>query len=200
MEFLTEGLFGPKRQTYWHRRLKQSEVQRAAAPAVQRLKEVTGEIADLKRRIERQVANLEAEDTTPGLRRRIAGRIAELEQALEEREERARRLAEEAADAPPTAAELGAALDRLPVITERLPHLPQVDMRALLDSLHLQLAYQPTAQAVDVELTLLVDEPPGRRGEVAEVWSVPPAGLEPAHRAPEARALSSELRGLEPGV
>ena len=36
------------------------------------------------------------------------------------------------------------------------------------------LAYQPAAQAVDVELTLLVDEPPGRRGEVAEVWSVPP--------------------------
>jgi hypothetical protein len=26
--------------------------------------------------------------------------------------------------------------------------------------------------------------------------SVPPAGFEPAHRAPEARALSPELRGL----
>ena len=38
---------------------------------------------------------------------------------------------------------------------------------------HLQLAYQPAAQAVDVELTLLVDEPPGRRGKVAEVWSCP---------------------------
>src|SRR6266498_2208396 len=42
-----------------------------------------------------------------------------------------------------------------------------------LDTLHLQLAYQPTAQAVDVELTLFVDEPPSRRGEVADVWSVP---------------------------
>jgi len=28
-------------------------------------------------------------------------------------------------------------------------------------------------QAVDVELSLLVDETPDRRGEVAEVWSVP---------------------------
>ena len=50
-------------------------------------------------------------------------------------------------------------------------------MRGLLDSLHLHLAYQPAAQAVDVELTLVVDEPPDRRGEVAEVWSVPPGGV-----------------------
>jgi hypothetical protein len=27
-------------------------------------------------------------------------------------------------------------------------------------------------------------------------YPVPPAGFEPAHRAPEARALSPELRGL----
>ena len=36
------------------------------------------------------------------------------------------------------------------------------------------------AGGLDVELTLLVDEPQGR-GEVAEVWSVPPAGIGPAH-------------------
>jgi hypothetical protein len=84
-------------------------------------------------------------------------------------------LAQEAADAPPTAADLGAALDRLPLIAERLPHLPQGEMRTLFDSLHMQLAYQPAAQAVDVELTLLIDAPPDRRGEIAEVWSVPPA-------------------------
>ena len=52
-------------------------------------------------------------------------------------------------------------------------------MRTLFDSLHLQLAYQPAAQAVDVELTLLIDAPPDRRGEIAEVWSVPPVGFEP---------------------
>ena len=91
---------------------------------------------------------------------------------MEERRERATALAEEATDAPPTAADLGAALDSLPMIAERLPHLPQPEMRALFDSLHLQLAYQPTAQAVDVDLTLLMDEPPDCRWEVAEVWSV----------------------------
>jgi hypothetical protein len=129
-------------------------VQSDAAPATQHLKEVTTEIADLKRRIERQAANLEAEDTTPALRRRIAGRIAELEEAVEEHQERARKLA------PPT-------------------RRPQPEMCSLLDSLHVQLAYRPAAQAVDVELTLLVDEPLGRRGEVAEVWSVPPGRVGP---------------------
>jgi len=51
--------------------------------------EVTAEIADLQRRIERQIANLEAENTTPALRRRITTRIAELEEAVEERRQRA---------------------------------------------------------------------------------------------------------------
>jgi site-specific DNA recombinase len=179
VEFLSRGLFGSERQTYWHRRLKQSTALRAAAPAAERLKEVRAAIADLGRRIERQVANLETDDTTPALRRRIGARIAELEQQVEERRERVAALAEEAMDAPPTAADLGGALDRLPMIAERLPHLPQPEMRALFDSLHLRLTYQPAVQAVDVELSLLVDETPDRRGEVAEVWSVPPGGVGP---------------------
>jgi site-specific DNA recombinase len=142
VEFLSEALFGPDRAAYWHRRLKQSEAQATgAAPAV-RLEDVTKEIGDLQRRIERQVSALEAEDTTPALRRRFAARIAELEQQVEERQGVARKLADEAADAPPTAAELGAALDRLPLMAERLSQLPQPEMRALLDTLHLQLASQ----------------------------------------------------------
>jgi ribosome-interacting GTPase 1 len=36
-------------------------------------------------RIERKIANLEAEDATPALRQRIAARIAELEEAVEGR-------------------------------------------------------------------------------------------------------------------
>ncbi len=35
---------------------------------------------------------------------------------------------------------------------------------------------QPAAPSVDVELSLLDDETPDRRGEVAEVWSVHPTG------------------------
>ena len=77
--FLSTAVFGPERQTYWCPLLAVSEVKQSAAPAAERMKEVTAEVADLQRRIERQVANLEAEDTTPALRRRIAARIAELE-------------------------------------------------------------------------------------------------------------------------
>jgi hypothetical protein len=76
------------------------------------------------------VANLETDDTTPTLRRRIAARIVQLEEQAEERRERARKLAQEAADAPPRAADLGAVLDRLPMMAERLPHLPQPEIRA----------------------------------------------------------------------
>ncbi len=178
MGFLSAALFGPERQAYWRRRLADSEVKQSAAPAADRLKVATSEIADLQRRIGRQIANLEAEDTTPALRRRIAARIAELEESAENRRQRAVALAQEVAEAPPTAADLATALDQLPLL-ERLPELPQPELRALFDSLRLQIAFQPGEAAVDVEVALFADEPPDRRGQVAEVRSVPPGGIEP---------------------
>jgi hypothetical protein len=51
---------------------------------------------------------------------------------------------------------------------------------ALFDSLHLGIMFQPGEHAVDVEVTLAADEPPDPDNRVSEVWSVPPAGLEPA--------------------
>jgi hypothetical protein len=74
--FLSTALFGSERETYWRRRLEDTEVEQPAAPAAERLTEVTAEIADLQHRIERQIANLEAEDATPAVRRRIATRVA----------------------------------------------------------------------------------------------------------------------------
>jgi len=44
---------------------------RETPPVRDRIKELQGEITELERRIERQVANLEAEDATPSLRRRV---------------------------------------------------------------------------------------------------------------------------------
>ena len=165
-------------QTYWRRRLADSDLKQSAAPAAERIKEITAEVADLQRRIERQVANLEAEDTTPALRRRIAARIAELEEAVDDRRRRTTALVQEATDAPPTPADLATALDQLPLI-DRLPELPQRELRDLFDSLRLQVAFQPAEAAVDVEVTLFADESPDRRGEVAEVQSVPPGRTGP---------------------
>src|SRR6266542_1899201 len=150
----------------------------SAAPVGERLKEVTAEVADLERRIERQIANLEAEDATPSLRQRIGARIAELEEAVEDRRRRAAALAQEVADAPPTAADLATALDQLPLL-DRLPELPQPELRTLFDSLRLQVAFQPADAAIDVEVALFADEPLDRRKEVAEVQSVPPGGAGP---------------------
>src|SRR5438105_15954574 len=45
------------------------------------------------------------------------------------------------------------------------------------------------------EIELKRARPAGKGSRTAR--TVPPAGFEPAHRAPEARALSPELRGLE---
>ena len=175
--FLSTALFGPERQTYWRRRLADCGSKQPAAPVGERLKEVTTEVADLERRIERQIANLEAEDATPALRQRIAARIAELEEAVEDRRRRATALAQEVADAPPTAADLATALDQLPLL-DRLPELPQPELRTLFDSLRLQVAFQPGEAAVDVEVALFADEPSDRRKEVAEVQSVPPGRTE----------------------
>ena len=64
------------------------------------------------------------------------------------------------------------------MIAERLPTCPSRTCVGSWESLHLRLAYQLAAQAVEVELTLVVDEQPDPRGEVAEVWSVPLARIE----------------------
>jgi len=93
------------------------------APTHDRLKELHGEITDLQRRIERQVANLEAEDATPSPRRRVGARIAE-EEALEERRQHANALAAQSADVPPTVVDLTTAHDRLPLLAERLRTCP----------------------------------------------------------------------------
>jgi hypothetical protein len=42
----------------------------------------------------------------------------------------------------------------------------------------MRIAFQPAAHAVDVEVTLVADEPTDRDGETSQVWSVPPGGLD----------------------
>jgi hypothetical protein len=69
------------------------------------------------------------------------------------------------------------------------------DFRDLLTALNFEASYDPTRRELTIRVTLVPEltHPGGVR---APLLSVPPAGFEPAHRAPEARALSPELRGL----
>ena len=90
---------------------------------------------------------------------------------MEDRCRRAAALAQEVADAPPTAADLATALDQLPLL-DRLPELPQPELRTLWDSLRLRSRSTPARPPFDVEVALFADEPSDRRKEVAEVQSV----------------------------
>ena len=68
---------------------------------------------------------------------------------------------------------------RLSLLSERLQDLPQAELRALFDSLQLQIAFQPQTRTIDVEVTLVADEPPDRDGETSQVWVVPSGGVGP---------------------
>jgi hypothetical protein len=72
-------------------------------------------------------------------------------------------LAQEVADGPTTAAHLATALEPL---LDRLPELPQAELRTLFDSLRLQVAFHPGEAAVDVEVALL---PTNRRTSAEKV-------------------------------
>lgn len=80
-QFLATALFGPDRLTYWTRALDDADDPEHTAPVAARLAEVQAEIADLERRLNRQLLhrqllNLEADDTTVALRKRIGARVA----------------------------------------------------------------------------------------------------------------------------
>jgi hypothetical protein len=87
-----------------------------------------------------------------------------------------------------------------PKSEEPLSDAPQAELRELFEKLQLTIAYQPEDQALEVEVTLYEDawnETEGRPHIRAEDYMAPPVGLEPTPPAPEAGALSTELRGLK---
>jgi hypothetical protein len=80
-------------------------------------------------------------------------------------------------------ADVAPLLERLPVLATNLAGAPQRELRALFESLALEVAYQPAEEAIDIGLTLYDDERSlPALCEVSEDWSVPPAGFEPATR------------------
>jgi len=195
--FLATALFGPDRTDYWRRCLQEAAEPGQAAPAAERVREVEAEIADLERRLSRQLLNFEGDDVTAALRRRVAERIAELEAAITERQQHLAALAEQAAIAPPTFTDIAPLLDRLPILADRLAQAPQGELRALFDKLQLDIAYRPGENALDVALTLYDCDQTNDAAQVrAEDWSVPPAGLEPATRRLEGgRSIQLSYRG-----
>jgi site-specific DNA recombinase len=183
LPFLATALFSEERTDYWRAGLEAAAEPQSAAPAKERAQEIEAEIADFERRITRQLVNLEADDVTTALRRRVGERVVELEDAIAERRKRLVVLARASATEPPTLADVAPLLDRLPILASALDAAPQGELRALFDALQLDIVFQPADSAVDVAVTLY-DRGDGS-GDVAahvraEDWSAPPAGLEPA--------------------
>ncbi len=201
LPFLATALFSRERADYWRHCLDAAAKPERAAPAAARANEVEVEIADLERRLARQVLNLEADDVTQALRRRIGDRVAELEASIAERRERLAALANEAATEAPTFADVAPLLERLPILADRLACAPHGELRALFDALQMEVVFHPDENAVDVALTLCDRwhaDAEGVLRERAEDWSAPPAGFEPATVCLEGScSIRAELRGPE---
>ncbi len=154
LRFLATALFSPERTGYWRTCLETATEPERAAPANERAEEIEAEIADLERRLTRQLVNLEADAVTAALRRRVGQRVAELEEAIAERREWLVALARDSATEAPTLADVAPLLDRLPILATSLDAAPQGELRALFDALQLDVVYQPADSAVDVAVTL----------------------------------------------
>ena len=198
--FLATALFGPDRTGYWRACLESAAEPERAAPAKERAEEIEAEIADVERRLTRQLVNLEADDVTPALRRRVGERVAELEDAIAER-------ALTIGGTRPRLGDRGAHVGRRRPVTR-----PTADPRRLARrgapgrtaggirraAARRRLPAGRKCARVAVTLYDRGSETAQSAAQVrAEDWLAPSAGLEPAHTAPEADALSAELRGRE---
>jgi DNA invertase Pin-like site-specific DNA recombinase len=158
--FLGTAIFGPERFGYWEHVLDVADEPEKAAPAASRVAAVESEIVDFERRLDRQVLNLEADEITPSLRRHIAQRVAELEDAITERRQQLVALAGEAVTEPPALADVATLLDQLPLFADRFAELPPSELRALFEIVQLELAFHPAGGAIDVGVMLSLDPPP----------------------------------------
>jgi hypothetical protein len=167
--FLATALFGPGRQDCWRRCLEDATAPDRVAPASVRRDEVEAEIAELERRLDRQVCNLESDEVTPLLRRRVAARIAELEEAIAERQTRLAALDAETVAGPVSYAAVASLLDRLPILGHRLADAPDAELRTLYEALQLKLTYHPAEQQGDDSAQVRAEDcfvPPGGAGPV----------------------------------
>jgi hypothetical protein len=136
-DFLEAGVYGPDRVAYWEHVLAAADPRDDPAPLRARISGQEGRTAELRARLRRQVLNLEAEDLTPQTRRRVVGRIAELEEELARAQDSLARLRGQAAAAPPDARTVRELLATFPIRGADLRDLRKDDLRDLLASLDL---------------------------------------------------------------
>ncbi len=148
----------------------------------------------MQTRIRRLVTNLEAVEPGSEIAADIRARMDELARLRSKKQSQVEAAEKEAAQVPdPESAE--ALMAVLPLLDVDWELVSDQDFRALLAALNFEASYDPTKRELTIRVTLVpqLTHPDGGR---APLLSVPPAGFEPAPHAPEACALSPELRGL----
>jgi hypothetical protein len=194
LDFLATAIFGPEREEYWRHCLTMANEDQTNWPVENRRLELEKEVVDLEARLERQVLSLEAEDATPALRKRVAQRIAELDEALADRSHRLDQLAPQAPPEAPQFGDVAELLSKLPLIASRLRELPTAELRQLFEGLQLQVTYHHEKKEADVEIVPHKGLVP-RDG--AQVCPVPPvrAGIDLSSLV-RFRALHQALGGV----
>ena len=191
VEFLSTHLFGPDRIEALRASL--ADVGPEADHSLAEVERLASELDGIKKRIRRLVTNLEAQEPDSEIADDIRGRLEELA-GLRTTKQRALEAAENEMAQVPDAESAEALVGALPLLDVDWELVRNQEFRELLAALNFEASYDPTKRELTIRVTLVPEltDPDGGR---APLLSVPPAGFEPAHRAPEARALSPELRG-----
>jgi DNA invertase Pin-like site-specific DNA recombinase len=195
IDYLATAIFGPDRAAYWHDALAadadaadgaKTDRQTCAA----RLAELEATTADLTRRLQRQIINLEDDQLPAVARKQIAARIGQLEADITTHRDIADQLRDPGGDdtAHQDPDEIAAALARLPELARDLKDMPEPELRALFESLGLTITYRPGERVLDIQITL-TDEASGGAGSGTNGTTPPdgPAGPTKTCSVPPAR-------------
>jgi site-specific DNA recombinase len=177
VEFLQNHVFGPERLPLLRAALASYDPEGDEAQnEVGRLRR---ELADLRTKVKRQMANLEAMEPGEELARDLRERLSELAnlRAKKERElETADRALRERPD-PQTAEQL---LQALPLLQVDWDLLSEEDFRDLLKVLNFEARYHPANKVLTVRVALIPELLFPEDPAVPSLLFVPPAGFEPA--------------------
>lgn len=203
-QFFASNIFGSARKARLRSALLQAS-EREVDGYAQGRRALQRAIEDLDVRRARLINTLEVtDDPTGDLARDVQERMTNLARQKADKVAQLRELnmAQPVRHAPDL-------LDALPEGVPSLDRLPEELLRELFDVFRLQVRYDKTTHTATCTVTLTgetvdiastvsdeaLQEPNGHL--TVPVRVVPPVGFEPTHPAPEAGALSPELRGLD---
>jgi site-specific DNA recombinase len=177
LHFLQSHLFGPGRREALAQALEATDPEKDEHQGdVDRLR---GEVADLGRRIRRQMENLEAVEADTSAAAEIRSRLRELA-SIKSRRERELEVAERALSAPADSERARQLVDLLPLIDVDAALLAERSFRELLAALDFAASFSPDQKELRVRAVLAPEFVSARADGMSALSLVPPAGIGPA--------------------